>query len=514
MKGYEAFSDSLKRLKLLPVFGNPGSTELSSLKDVDDYILTQFDGLAVGMADGFSQISSSPSFVNLHTNLGLGNSMAYIFTAKMNRTPIVITAGQQDLRHISMEPLLSGDLTEFVGNNVKFRYELKTASDIPFVLRRAKMESLTPPMGPVFVSLPMNLMDEDFDYSPPEDFKTAYDITNEEVEDYVAALINSSKSPALVFGWEIDLLNAFDVAEKVAEKIGCAVYSEPLVHRASFRSDHKLYAGNLLPGSTLINLKLLQNDLIVFIGGDVLLYPYLPSPLLKDKKVIFLGLNTDPKFGEFYQVNVKKFLKGLVNKVTRKCNFSKPKDYLAATRAANERDVIGINYVMSKLKKVFGEYVIVDEAISSSISLRETFGYSPGRYFNAKSGQLGWGSPAAAGISMKRDKVLAVVGEGSFMYSLQVLWTVDNYHLPVKFLVLRNGGYSILKSYSISYYPGVEKKDFLSFKVSIESIAEGFGIDSRAAAKNLDDDVKWLAAGNEAKLLVIDVDKSIPKLFL
>jgi len=514
MKGYEAFSDSLKRLGLMPVFGNPGSTELSSLKEIDDYVLTLFDGLAVGMADGYSQVSSSPSFVNLHTNLGLGNSMAYIFTAKMNRTPVVITAGQQDTRHLAMEPLLSGDLTDFVGSNVKFRYELKSAADIPFVLKRAKMESLSPPTGPVFISMPMNLMDDDTPYSPPEDFSTKNNISNEEVEDYVASLINSSKNPALVFGWEVDLFNAFDEAERVAEKIGCAVYSEPLGHRAAFRSDHRLYAGSLLPGSTLINLKLLQNDLVLFIGGDVTLYPYLSSPLLKGKKVVFLGMNIDPKFGESYLVNVKNFLKGIESKVSKKCDFSKPKDFSTATKVANDRDSMGINYVMAKIKKEFSGYVIVDEAISSSVALRDFIGYSPGKYFTAKSGQIGWGSPAAAGISMKREKVLAVVGEGAFMYSIQILWTVNNYHLPVKFLILRNGGYLILKSYSMSFYPGIEKKKFLSFSVDIDKIAQGFGIESRVASRNLEEDLKWLKETNESRLLVVDVDQSIPKLFL
>ena len=128
MKGYEAFAEALKSLRLFPVFGNPGTTELTSLKLIDQYVLTHFDGLSVGMADGLSQYTFSPHVVNLHTVLGLGNSMAYIYSARMNYSPLLLTVGQQDLRHMSMEPLLSGDITGLVGNNVKYKYELKSAS--------------------------------------------------------------------------------------------------------------------------------------------------------------------------------------------------------------------------------------------------------------------------------------------------------------------------------------------------------------------------------------------------
>ncbi len=513
MKGYEAFAEALKSLRLFPVFGNPGTTELTSLKLIDQYVLTHFDGLSVGMADGLSQYTFSPHVVNLHTVLGLGNSMAYIYSARMNYSPLVLTVGQQDLRHMSMEPLLSGDITGLVGNNVKYKYELKSASEIPGVLRRAKAEAMRPPLGPVLLSIPMNIMDEETQYRALDDVRETSEFSNEEAVSAVANLINESKSPALVFGWEIDLFDAFAEAEKVAEELGCPVYAEPLAHRAPFNSSNKMFAGNLLPGTTLINLKLLQNDLVVFIGGDVTLYPYLPSPLLEGKKVVFVGLNIDPKIGDFYRANVKSFLRGLHGKITKKCSFSRPADFQMTTKIAVEKERMGVTYVLSKVKRVFSDHVIVDEAISSSTILRDVLGYSPRKYFFSKSGQLGWGSPAAAGISMKEDKVLAIVGEGSFMYSLQILWTVKNYNLPVKFLVLRNGGYSILKSYSLSYSPGVEKKDFLSFDLPTEKFAESFGIESMVAKKELEE-LKWLREGKNSKLLVVDVDRTIPKLFL
>ncbi len=513
MKGYDIFSETLRGLSLLPIFGNPGTTELSSLRHLDDYVLTLLDGLSVGMADGFSQFSGNPSLVNLHSIPGLGNSMGFIYTAKINRTPLIVTAGQQDQRHLLMEPLLSGDFISFVGNNFKFKYELNSVSEIQGALKKAKMIAATPPTGPVFLSIPMNIMDEEGVFEQTEDVRTDINISNEGLAEYIASVLNNSTNPALVFGWEVDALNAFEEAEKLAEKLGCPVYSEPLSHRAPFNSDHPLFAGDLLPGSTLINLKLLQNDVVIFLGGDITLYPYLPSPLLKDKKVIFIGLNLQPKFGESYTVNIKAFMRQLTPKVQKKCNFSRPIDLGLATKIANERGSMGINYVLGRVKKYFANYTIVDESISSSTATRAILGYSHKKYFTAKSGQLGWAMPAAAGISMKEKNVLAIIGDGSFMYSIQALWSIMKYNLPVKTIVLNNRGYSILKSYALSYYPDMKEKDFLSFDLDLVSLTKGYGIDVREADKNLED-LKWLREGDSPKVLVVNVDRTIPKLFL
>lgn len=513
MKGYELFSESVKSLHLLPMFGNPGTTELASLRGIDDYILTPYDGLAVAMADGLTQISGIPRIVNLHTSLGLGNSMGYVFTAKANRTPVVITAGQQDLRHIFFEPILSGDLIGMVGSNAKFSYEIKSADEIPEVMRRAKHEALTPPTGPVFLSIPMNVMDDVSSAGIPDEVRVDYSYYSEDAVEKVAKEFNDSKNPAVVMGWEVDLFNAFEEAEAFARKTGCPIYGEPLPQRSPYRSESPYYAGDLLPATTLINLKLVGNDFILFVGGDITLYPYLPSPLLQGKKVAFVGLNIRPKIGDFYQMNVKEFLKRITPKVERKGNYHRQESYQRVSKAAREMQSIGTTYVMSRVKKIFSDYVIVDESVSASTVLRETVGYNPGKYFSAKSGQLGWASPAAAGMSMYNNKVLAIVGDGSFMYSVQILWTVKRYSLPVKFLILRNNGYGILKSYSTSYYPGMENKDYLSFTFEIEKIAESFGIESRVAGKDLQE-MTWLREGENPKLLVVDVDRSIPKLFL
>ena len=165
------------------------------------------------------------------------------------------------------------------------------------------------------------------------------------------------------------------------------------------------------------------------------------------------------------------------------------------------------------VRKIFKRYTVIDEAISASPVVRSTMGYSHLRYFSAKSGQLGWGIPAGMGIATVRDKVLLVIGDGSFMYTVQSLWTAKRYGIPLKILVLNNGGYNILKSYSKSYYPGLENADFFNLNLDIVSIARGFGIEAKLAGADLEE-MEWLREGDAVKILVVNMNPEIPKLFL
>src|SRR6202051_52229 len=147
------------------IFGNPGTTELpliDALVNVPDirYVWGLQEGPAVSMADGYSQASGSPAFVNLHTAGGLGHGMGAIMNAKIARVPMIVTAGQQDLRHFLADPLLAADLVGMAAPIAKWCFEPNSLDDLPLILRRAFHSSMSPPRGPVFLSLPMNILDE------------------------------------------------------------------------------------------------------------------------------------------------------------------------------------------------------------------------------------------------------------------------------------------------------------------------------------------------------------------
>src|SRR5689334_2913740 len=170
--GRDALLDVLRTEGVRHIFGNPGSTELplmDALSTTDDpyYVLALQEATAVGMADGYAQATGRPAFLNLHTSAGLGNAIGNLTNAQANQTPLVVTAGQQDERHLVADPLLSGPLVELAGGTVKWGHEVRTAGELGTVLRRAFHDAGNPPAGPVFVSLPMDQLDQDAGDAPP-----------------------------------------------------------------------------------------------------------------------------------------------------------------------------------------------------------------------------------------------------------------------------------------------------------------------------------------------------------
>src|SRR5436190_8189581 len=160
----ELLLDVLRSEGVRHIFGNPGSTELpliDALATAGDlhYVLALQEATAVGMADGYAQATGRPAFLNLHTSAGLGNAVGNLTNARACQTPLVVTAGQQDYRHIVTDPLLAGDLTDIAGAVSKWTHEVRTTDELGTVLRRAFHDAMSPPTGPVFVSIPMNLLD-------------------------------------------------------------------------------------------------------------------------------------------------------------------------------------------------------------------------------------------------------------------------------------------------------------------------------------------------------------------
>src|SRR6185295_8212343 len=146
------------------VFGNPGTTELPFLDALDlPYVLGLHEGSVVAMADGYARATRRTAFVSLHVAAGLANGLIGLLNARRSRVPLVVTAGQQDRRHLLADPMLSGDLVGLARAATKSAVEVQHARDLPLLLRRAFAEAVRPPAGPVFLSIPMDLLDEETD---------------------------------------------------------------------------------------------------------------------------------------------------------------------------------------------------------------------------------------------------------------------------------------------------------------------------------------------------------------
>src|SRR5947209_4553152 len=300
----EATFDLLRAHGMTTIFGNPGSTELPMLKDFPGdftYVLGLQELVVVGMADGFAQASGRATHVNLHTAPGVGNAVGGIYNAQANKSPLLITAGQQVRPHITMEANLTN--REAVAGPqpyVKWAHEPPRAEDVPAALARAIHHATLPPRGPVFVSIPMDdwgvEADEDRSASAARRVLSPRAVPDPVALAQLAAALQSARNPVLVAGPDIDASGGWDSAVALAEKQHLPVWASPATggNRLGFPEGHPQFAGVLPPAIGALSETLEGHDLVLVAGSSVFpYYPYLPGPLLRDGTSL-VALTGDP----------------------------------------------------------------------------------------------------------------------------------------------------------------------------------------------------------------------------
>ena len=452
--------DLLRALGMVTVFGNPGSTELPFLKDFPadfTYVLGLQESAVLGMADGFAQARRHAALVNLHTSAGLGNAMGGIVTAYHNRTPLVITAGQQDRRHLALEPLLTGRLVELARPYVKWSHEPARAEDVPAALARAYYTAMQEPWGPVFVSIPMDDWEaEAAPYPIAERAVLGRTAPDPDALARVAAALRESARPAIVAGAGIDRAGAWDLVVTLAERTRAAVWADPIGARAGFPQDHPLFRGHLAPAQALLAHQLAGYDLVLVLGAPVFLYyPYVPGPVV-DEGARVIQITDNPEeaaraaTGLSVVGDIAPAARGLLDALPEEADRAAPPP-LPVYPPPEATEPLSVDYVMYTLAGLLPpEAVIVDEAISSGARLKRYISVKrPGGYYIGSSGGLGFAMPAAVGVQLADPArpVVCVIGDGSSMYSPQALWSAARYKAPVTYVVINNGHYAILKAF-------------------------------------------------------------------
>jgi benzoylformate decarboxylase len=467
--GREVLLEVLRTEGVRHVFGNPGSTELpliDALAHAGDihYVLALQEATAAGMADGYAQASGRPSFLNLHTSAGLGNAIGNLTNARANGSPIVVTAGQQDERHLVTDPLLSGPLVELAAPTCKWSHEVRSLGELGPILRRAFADAAKPPTGPVFTALRMDLLERsDDDLAVPPKATLVHDSVAGGLDELAALLVGAV---AIVVGDEV--VGAQPSVTALAEALGAPVYGSPLHSREVFDPTHPLWAGMLAPSAAAIRSTLAPYERVLLLGGHAfLVYPYSPGSPLPDGCEL-LHVSPDPA-ALAHAHPTRLGLTGAIGPTVdallpRIAPRGEPAVAAAAARRREEIDrlettaaeryggapMAPMAAAHALVRSIPPGTAVVDEAIT-------TGGYVRGfhhravedGYFFCKGGGLGWGMPAACGVSLARggEPVLCVVGDGSTMYSPQALWTAARERLPVVFAVVDNGEYRILKDY-------------------------------------------------------------------
>src|SRR3954469_12515915 len=300
----EATFDLLRRHGITTMFGNPGSTELPMLASFPDdfsYVLGLQEAVVVGMADGFAQAGGRPAFVNLHTAPGVGNAMGAIFNAQANKTPLVITAGQQARQLMTLQANLTNkDAARMPHPLVKWSYEPPRAEDVPHAIARAAHMASLPPRGPVFVSIPFDdwvvEVDESAARHAIERKVSGRAVADPAVVRELAARLDAASNPVLVAGPDLDSSGGREAAVALAERQRLPVCASPAPGggRIGFPEDHPNFIGILPPAIGPLAETVKGHDLVLVAGSSVFpYYPNIPGPLLPDGTAL-VAITSDP----------------------------------------------------------------------------------------------------------------------------------------------------------------------------------------------------------------------------
>jgi benzoylformate decarboxylase len=551
MSGKRAFLELLKQEGVEILFGNPGTTELPlmdalAVENELRYVLGLQEATVIGMADGYAQASGKLAVVNLHVTPGLGNAMGMLYDAQKAGSPILVTAGQHDQDFNTTEPILWAELPPIARPLVKWSAEVHRLADLPRLLHRAAKTALAPPTGPVFLSLPGDILKAEGEVDLLAPTRVAAQLRGDPAAVKEAAtILAEAKRPLIIAGDAVARGKAHAELIELAELIGAPVYSELVPSTASFPASHPLFRGAMTRMQGPIRKILEQYDVLFSVGGDLFTLS-LPSDIepMPDGLTL-IHLDNDPwELGKNYPPQVailgdpKTTLPDITEAVRKAMSSGArgaARERLDAAKAATlaERDALkararemaGQSPVQPlSLLNAIGEMlpkdaVVIDETISSGAGIRSLIrSDDPQSFYGLRGGGIGWGLPAALGVklALPARPVLALVGDGSAMYTCQALWTAAHERIATVFVIFNNSSYRILKqrlvaqrglAAQVDRFVGMELTDPA---IDYVGLARALGVAAERAA-SVHDATDLIAKGlkSDAPLLIdVPVDRN------
>jgi benzoylformate decarboxylase len=514
--GRSAFLALLKDEGITHLFGNPGTTELPimhALKDHPDlsYVMAMQESLVVAIADGYSRASGKLVACNVHVAPGLGNALGSLFNARFTGTPMILTAGQQEQGHGLMEPVLFGPLVQMAEPLVKWAVEVTRLEDLPRIVRRAAKIATTPPTGPVFISLPGDILNAEagIELGRSTRVDTRVKPSDESLQALVARILKAQR-PVIVAGDEIVKSDALAEAAQLAEALGAPAYQCSTPYGAHFLSESPCFMGALSRLQKQVREVLSPYDLMIVLGADPLRMSVYSEvdPMPDGMGIVQIGL-VDWDLAKNYgaeialKADVKETVRALVpalkaaggsaldNRAKKGVADLASKNWSARRKPLMEqiaksagKSPIEPDYLSLQVVEAMPDNaILVDEGLTSGRQLlslrphRDRYGYHA-----LASGGIGWGLPASVGVSLANPDrpVVCFSGDGSAMYSIQSLWTAAHHKLPLNVVICNNGGYRIIKQRLLAFhgddnYVGM---DFVDPPVDFCGMAKSLGLEA------------------------------------
>ena len=498
------------------LFGNPGTTELPLMAELPTcsaitYVLGTQESAVVAMADGYARATGRLAVCNVHVAPGLGNAMGSLFNAHWIGSPLIVTAGQHEQGHGVMEPMLYGPLQSMASPVVKWATEVTRLADLPRVMRRAAKIALAPPTGPVFISLPGDVLTDEEDVDLLRSHRVdARNRPSDRALQALAERLLAADRPVLVCGHEVNTRRALDQAGELADLLGAAVFQDTVLTAAPFVSSHDCYLGTLSRDQEEVAARLADYDLLVCLGTDVLRMS-LPgvSPLPAGLPVVQIA-ERGSELAKNYptevaiQADVRETLIALTvvlrdrrspaqaeaaarrRDAIRPGNWSAERARLAASleTQVNRPPICPDVLMLCIVDALPPDAVVVDEGLTSSVALPRLLPYRDAwSYYGLASGGIGFAAGGAIGIrlAIPDRPLVAIIGDGSALYNIQALWTAAHLRLPMVYVIANNGGYRILKqrlraSYGVDKYVGMDLSDP---PIDFAALAASMGVRSR-----------------------------------
>jgi benzoylformate decarboxylase len=466
------------------VFGLPGTSGQEFIGTIADqerirFVLALHETCVVSMADGYARVSGRPSLAQVSTLPGTANAVGALYDAFRDRSPVVVTSTHVDTRIVGRDSHTEGrDLVEMTKQFTKWSAEVHRADRIPEMLNRAFKVAATPPTGPVYLSLPSNLLGESIAIQNPtaERARIVPRIAADpESLCEAARLLVAAKRPLIVAGSGIAKAGAIEQLVKLADIVAAPVVMEPRYSFLSFPTTHP-YSFQIPERQPSFKLPVWgEPDLILAVGCRLIReYRYLPEPVMKPETRC-IHIEEDPwEIGKVFPVDLgiiadpKSALRGLLDvlpsitggsesarseriETLRNAKETVNAELEQRVKAGWEGTPINAARLMRTMDKVIDrDALIVNESPTSKDILMANFSFAPARsYFsNSSGGYLGWGLGAAIGATFASPgrRVVACLGDGSSMFGLQGLWTLAKYRVPLVVIVFNNRAYMAVKN--------------------------------------------------------------------
>jgi benzoylformate decarboxylase len=514
--GRSAFLALLKDEGITHLFGNPGTTELPimhALKDHPDltYVMAMQESLVVAIADGFSRASGKLVACNVHVAPGLGNALGSLFNARFTGTPMILTAGQQEQGHGLMEPVLYGPLVQMAEPLVKWAVEVTRLEDLPRIVRRAAKIATTPPTGPVFISLPGDILNSEagIELGRSTRVDTRVKPSDESLQALVARILRAQR-PVIIAGDEIVKSDALAEAAQLAEALGAPAYQCSTPYGAQFLSESPCFMGALSRLQKQVREVLSPYDLMIVLGADPLRMSVYSEvdPMPDGLSIVQIGL-VDWDLAKNYgaeialKADVKETLrvlipalkaaggsaletrakKGVADLASKNWTARRKPLMEQISKSAGKSPIDPDYLTLQMVEAMPDNAIMVDEGLTSGRQLLALRAHHDRYGYHAlASGGIGWGLPASVGVSLANPSrpVVCYSGDGSAMYSIQSLWTAAHHKLPLNVVLCNNGGYRIIKQRLLAFhgddhYVGM---DFVDPPVDFSGLATSLGLEA------------------------------------